>query len=291
MLGSSLSELRRHYGFYLAIFVIALIFNVLIWWIASIFGLGEGLGNVIMMMTYYGRGLTDVPREEMLYMMTDVLQEMNLSYFVISQLFVFLLSTLVTILMNRSLLQKVNYPETQIADSAYFNTPLGDCLILPLKLFFAQIVVGILYAVILFAASLLVGTASQSFGSFTWVVAVIVSLLFMAMAVFVLPIQYFIAYDVERRYNVWATITKSMAIGRGHFLRIVKTLLVQMALMVFYFGFFSVTAIYGFESSRDVLTMIWVMFLIAMAGFIFFLLPLMNIYLIKTMNQVISLEY
>lgn len=291
MLKSSFRELKNHYGFYLAVFAIAIILNLLIWWLGSMLGLNRSFQNAMMMVASYGQRVQDLSPEEMLYFLSGSLREMNVPYIVLTQIIFTLLTTLVTIMMNRTMLQKVNYPETRIADAAYFNTRPGDCLILPVKLFFARFVVGIIYAVLLLAVGILMGMAAERLQAMVWVIIVIVILLLLALGVFVLPIQYLVAYDVERRYNFWSTITKSLAIGRDHFLRILKTLIVQFFLNLLYIAAFIFIFYMIAGTGNDPLSFFWILILLAVAGYVLWMLPLMNIYLIETMNRVISQEY
>ena len=119
---------------------------------------------------------------------------------------------------------------------------------------------------------------------FALIITLIVSTLFIS-------INYLVAYDVERKYGLWATFTKSIQIGRKYFGRLLGMILLT-ALLSFVFGAlpFILIAFYYGNLVNPILIIGLTVLLVFLLGY-FVIYPWIMIYISLVMNEIFAVEY
>lgn len=200
---------------------------------------------------------------------------------------------MLSMLTQRSIFQKLNFPEMRLGEAAYFNTGLADWLRLPIKLFLLTLFSGLIQAG---AFMLLLGPVFLVSGNqmtpmklgFVTVFALIITLI---VSTLFISINYLVAYDVERKYGLWATFTKSIQIGRKYFGRLLGMILLT-ALLSFVFGGlpFVLIAFYYGNLVNPILIIGLTVLLVFLLGY-FVIYPWIMIYISLVMNEIFAVEY
>lgn len=282
MLGKAFKEWKRHFGFYISLITIQVILILLITMISSWFSPMEN-----MLLNTAGSSSADY--SDVIYQLNKDSSWVPVVIGLITSLFTLMLSTLT----QRSIFQKLNFPEMRLGEAAYFNTGLADWLRLPIKLFLLTLFSGLIQAG---AFMLLLGPVVLVSGNqmtpmklgFVTVFALIITLI---VSTLFISINYLVAYDVERKYGLWATFTKSIWIGRKYFGRLLGMILLT-ALLAFVFGGlpFVLIAFYYGNIVNPILIIGLTVLLVFLLGY-FVIYPWMMIYKSLIMNEIFAVEY
>lgn len=282
MLGKAFKEWKRHFGFYISLLTIQVILILLITMISSWFSPMEN-----MLLNTAGSSSADY--SEVIYQLNKDSSWVPVVIGLITSLFTLMLSTLT----QRSIFQKLNFPEMRLGEAAYFNTGLADWLRLPIKLFLLTLFSGLIQAG---AFMLLLGPVVLVSGNqmtpmklgFVTVFALIITLI---VSTLFISINYLVAYDVERKYGLWATFTKSIRIGRKYFGRLLGMILLT-ALLAFVFGGlpFVLIAFYYGNLVNPILIIGLTVLLVFLLGY-FVIYPWIMIYISLVMNEIFAVEY
>ncbi|WP_311431584.1 hypothetical protein [Facklamia hominis] len=282
MLGKAFKEWKRHFGFYISLITIQVILILLITMISSWFSPMEN-----MLLNTAGSSSADY--SDVIYQLNKDSSWVPVVIGLITSLFTLMLSTLT----QRSIFQKLNFPEMRLGEAAYFNTGLADWLRLPIKLFLLTLFSGLIQAG---AFMLLLGPVVLVSGNqmtpmklgFVTVFALIITLI---VSTLFISINYLVAYDVERKYGLWATFTKSIRIGRKYFGRLLGMILLT-ALLAFVFGGlpFVLIAFYYGNIVNPILIIGLTVLLVFLLGY-FVIYPWMMIYKSLIMNEIFAVEY
>lgn len=282
MLGKAFKEWKRHFGFYISLLTIQVILILLITMVSSWFSPMEN-----MLLNTAGSSSADY--SEVIYQLNKDSSWVPVVIGLITSLFTLMLSTLT----QRSIFQKLNFPEMRLGEAAYFNTGLADWLRLPIKLFLLTLFSGLIQAG---AFMLLLGPVVLVSGNqmtpmklgFVTVFALIITLI---VSTLFISINYLVAYDVERKYGLWATFTKSIRIGRKYFGRLLGMILLT-ALLAFVFGGlpFVLIAFYYGNLVNPILIIGLTVLLVFLLGY-FVIYPWIMIYISLVMNEIFAVEY
>ncbi|MGX7169207.1 hypothetical protein HMPREF2758_05520 [Facklamia sp. HMSC062C11] len=282
MLGKAFKEWKAHFGFYISLITIQVILILLITMVSSWFSPMEN-----MLLNTTDTANTDY--SHIIYQLNKDSSWVPVVIGLITSLFTLMLSTLT----QRSIFQKLNFPEMRLGDAAYFNTGLTDWLRLPIKLFLLTLFSGLIQAG---AFLLLLGPVFLVSGNqmtpmklgFVTVFALIITLI---VSTLFISINYLVAYDVERKYGLWATFTKSIQIGRKYFGRLLGMILLT-ALLSFVFGAlpFILIAFYYGNLVNPILIIGLTVLLVFLLGY-FVIYPWIMIYISLVMNEIFAVEY
>lgn len=282
MLGKAFKEWKAHFGFYISLITIQVILILLITMVSSWFSPMEN-----MLLNTTDTANTDY--SHIIYQLNKDSSWVPVVIGLITSLFTLMLSTLT----QRSIFQKLNFPEMRLGDAAYFNTGLTDWLRLPIKLFLLTLFSGLIQAG---AFLLLLGPVFLVSGNqmtpmklgFVTVFALIITLI---VSTLFISINYLVAYDVERKYGLWATFTKSIQIGRKYFGRLLGMILLT-ALLSFVFGGlpFILIAFYYGNLVNPILIIGLTVLLVFLLGY-FVIYPWIMIYISLVMNEIFAVEY
>ncbi len=282
MLGKAFKEWKRHFGFYISLITIQVILILLITMISSWFSPMEN-----MLLNTAGSSSADY--SDVIYQLNKDSSWVPVVIGLITSLFTLMLSTLT----QRSIFQKLNFPEMRLGEAAYFNTGLADWLRLPIKLFLLTLFSGLIQAG---AFMLILGPVVLVSGNqitlmklgFVTVFALIITLI---VSTLFISINYLVAYDVERKYGLWATFTKSIRIGRKYFGRLLGMILLT-ALLAFVFGGlpFILIAFYYGNLVNPILIIGLAVLIVFLLGY-FVIYPWIMIYISLVMNEIFAFEY
>ena len=282
MLGKAFKEWKRHFGFYISLITIQVILILLITMISSWFSPMEN-----MLLNTAGSSSADY--SDVIYQLNKDSSWVPVVIGLITSLFTLMLSTLT----QRSIFQKLNFPEMRLGEAAYFNTGLADWLRLPIKLFLLTLFSGLIQAG---AFMLILGPVVLVSGNqitlmklgFVTVFALIITLI---VSTLFISINYLVAYDVERKYGLWATFTKSIQIGRKYFGRLLGMILLT-ALLAFVFGGlpFILIAFYYGNLVNPILIIGLAVLIVFLLGY-FVIYPWIMIYISLVMNEIFAFEY
>ncbi|MBG9980714.1 hypothetical protein HZY91_06415 [Facklamia sp. DSM 111018] len=283
MFSKASSELKENYGYYIGLFFLQIVIMLIVQTVISMF-LPTNPAFLEM--------ATMSPQEMSAF---DPVQNVNafINQYTglagVLNLVSMFISTLISVLVTRSVFQKINYSETTLKDSALFNTNPGHALILPFKVFVANLLMTLLTIVVMGVGILLAIRTGDSSGT-SLIIALGLFLVMLVIAVIVSPISYLIAYDVERRYNFWTSFTKGISIGTKHFGRIFKTIISIVLLFILFFAIVGTVITMIMHSTNSILIG-GILGLAAFLALIFWLAPFNLIYMAETMNEIISQEY
>ena len=282
MLGKAFKELKAHFGFYISLITIQVILILLITMVSGWFSPMEN-----MLLNTTGGSSTDY--SAIIYQLSTNSSWVPVVIGLITSLFTLMLS----MLTQRSIFQKLNFPEMRLGEAAYFNTGLADWLRLPIKLFLLTLLSGLIQAgaFMLFIGPVVLMSGNQMTHmklGFVIVFALIITLIVNTLFI---SINYLVAYDVERKYGLWATFTKSIRIGRKYFGRLLGMILLT-ALLSFIFGGlpFVLIAVYYRIIVNPILIIGLTVLLVFLLGY-FVIYPWMMIYKSLIMNEIFAVEY
>lgn len=289
MLSQAQIELRRHYSYYVSLWVIQALLGALISWVIQFFSpMGPlslvNTSNILMNPVIYESNpsllINDLVNQ-------GFFQQVGLTF--ILSLISGYFTTLVSLLVLRSVFQKINFPESRIQESALFNTGVSDAFVLPFKAFFAYLLLGLSYVILFILVGLLVSLLNTQAGLMS-ILFIIIFLVIVAMLVAAIPITYLLAFDVERKYSFWTTFTKGLQVGFNHFGRILGMILLTILLTMAYA--IVVALVIGFLG-----TMTESLMLVGILGLLFSLVtflwwfPWLQIFQTMIMNDILSQEY
>lgn len=289
MLSQAQIELRRHYSYYVSLWVIQALLGALISWVIQFFSpIGPlslvNTSNILMNPVVYESNpsllINDLVNQ-------GFFQQVGLTF--ILSLISGYFTTLVSLLVLRSVFQKINFPESRIQESALFNTGVSDAFVLPFKAFFAYLLLGLSYVILFILVGLLVSLLNTQAGLMS-ILFIIIFLVIVAMLVAAIPITYLLAFDVERKYSFWTTFTKGLQVGFNHFGRILGMILLTILLTMAYA--IVVALVIGFLG-----TMTESLLLVGILGLLFSLVtflwwfPWLQIFQTMIMNDILSQEY
>lgn len=289
MLSQAQIELRRHYSYYVSLWVIQALLGALISWVIQFFSpMGPlslvNTSNILMNPVIYESNpsllINDLVNQ-------GFFQQVGLTF--ILSLISGYFTTLVSLLVLRSVFQKINFPESRIQESALFNTGVSDAFVLPFKAFFAYLLLGLSYIILFILVGLLVSLLNTQAGLMS-ILFIIIFLVIVAMLVAAIPITYLLAFDVERKYSFWTTFTKGLQVGFNHFGRILGMILLTILLTMAYA--IVVALVIGFLG-----TMTESLLLVGILGLLFSLVtflwwfPWLQIFQTMIMNDILSQEY
>lgn len=289
MLSQAQNELRRHYSYYVSLWVIQALLGALISWVIQFFSpMGPlslvNTSNILMNPVIYESNpsllINDLVNQ-------GFFQQVGLTF--ILSLISGYFTTLVSLLVLRSVFQKINFPESRIQESALFNTGVSDAFVLPFKAFFAYLLLGLSYVILFILVGLLVSLLNTQAGLMS-ILFIIIFLVIVAMLVAAIPITYLLAFDVERKYSFWTTFTKGLQVGFNHFGRILGMILLTILLTMAYA--IVVALVIGFLG-----TMTESLLLVGILGLLFSLVtflwwfPWLQIFQTMIMNDILSQEY
>lgn len=289
MLSQAQIELRRHYSYYVSLWVIQALLGALISWVIQFFSpMGPlslvNTSNILMNPVIYESNpsllINDLVNQ-------GFFQQVGLTF--ILSLISGYFTTLVSLLVLRSVFQKINFPESRIQESALFNTGVSDAFVLPFKAFFAYLLLGLSYVILFILVGLLVSLLNTQAGLMS-ILFIIIFLVIVAMLVATIPITYLLAFDVERKYSFWTTFTKGLQVGFNHFGRILGMILLTILLTMAYA--IVVALVIGFLG-----TMTESLLLVGILGLLFSLVtflwwfPWLQIFQTMIMNDILSQEY
>lgn len=289
MLSQAQIELRRHYSYYVSLWVIQALLGALISWVIQFFSpMGPlslvNTSNILMNPVVYESNpsllINDLVNQ-------GFFQQVGLTF--ILSLISGYFTTLVSLLVLRSVFQKINFPESRIQESALFNTGVSDAFVLPFKAFFAYLLLGLSYVILFILVGLLVSLLNTQAGLMS-ILFIIIFLVIVAMLVAAVPITYLLAFDVERKYSFWTTFTKGLQVGFNHFGRILGMILLTILLTMAYA--IVVALVIGFLG-----TMTESLLLVGILGLLFSLVtflwwfPWLQIFQTMIMNDILSQEY
>ncbi len=289
MLSQAQIELRRHYSYYVSLWVIQALLGALISWVIQFFSpMGPlslvNTSNILMNPVIYESNpsllINDLVNQ-------GFFQQVGLTF--ILSLISGYFTTLVSLLVLRSVFQKINFPESRIQESALFNTGVSDAFVLPFKAFFAYLLLGLSYVILFILVGLLVSLLNTQAGLMS-ILFIIIFLVIVAMLVAAIPITYLLAFDVERKYSFWTTFTKGLQVGFNHFGRILGMILLTILLTMAYA--IVVALVIGFLG-----TMTESLLLVGILGLLFSLVtflwwfPWLQIFQTMIMNDILSQEY
>lgn len=289
MLSQAQIELRRHYSYYVSLWVIQALLGALISWVIQFFSpMGPlslvNTSNILMNPVIYESNpsllINDLVNQ-------GFFQQVGLTF--ILSLISGYFTTLVSLLVLRSVFQKINFPESRIQESALFNTGVSDAFVLPFKAFFAYLLLGLSYVILFILVGLLVSLLNTQAGLMS-ILFIIIFLVIVAMLVAAVPITYLLAFDVERKYSFWTTFTKGLQVGFNHFGRILGMILLTILLTMAYA--IVVALVIGFLG-----TMTESLLLVGILGLLFSLVtflwwfPWLQIFQTMIMNDILSQEY
>lgn len=289
MLSQAQIELRRHYSYYVSLWVIQALLGALISWVIQFFSpIGPlslvNTSNILMNPVVYESNpsllINDLVNQ-------GFFQQVGLTF--ILSLISGYFTTLVSLLVLRSVFQKINFPESRIQESALFNTGVSDAFVLPFKAFFAYLLLGLSYVILFILVGLLVSLLNTQAGLMS-ILFIIIFLVIVAMLVAAVPITYLLAFDVERKYSFWTTFTKGLQVGFNHFGRILGMILLTILLTMAYA--IVVALVIGFLG-----TMTESLLLVGILGLLFSLVtflwwfPWLQIFQTMIMNDILSQEY
>lgn len=289
MLSQAQIELRRHYSYYVSLWVIQALLGALISWVIQFFSpIGPlslvNTSNILMNPVIYESNpsllINDLVNQ-------GFFQQVGLTF--ILSLISGYFTTLVSLLVLRSVFQKINFPESRIQESALFNTGVSDAFVLPFKAFFAYLLLGLSYVILFILVGLLVSLLNTQAGLMS-ILFIIIFLVIVAMLVAAIPITYLLAFDVERKYSFWTTFTKGLQVGFNHFGRILGMILLTILLTMAYA--IVVALVIGFLG-----TMTESLLLVGILGLLFSLVtflwwfPWLQIFQTMIMNDILSQEY
>ena len=289
MLSQAQIELRRHYSYYVSLWVIQALLGALISWVIQFFSpMGPlslvNTSNILMNPVIYESNpsllINDLVNQ-------GFFQQVGLTF--ILSLISGYFTTLVSLLVLRSVFQKINFPESRIQESSLFNTGVSDAFVLPFKAFFAYLLLGLSYVILFILVGLLVSLLNTQAGLMS-ILFIIIFLVIVAMLVAAIPITYLLAFDVERKYSFWTTFTKGLQVGFNHFGRILGMILLTILLTMAYA--IVVALVIGFLG-----TMTESLLLVGILGLLFSLVtflwwfPWLQIFQTMIMNDILSQEY
>lgn len=283
MFSKASRELKEHYGYYIGLFILQIVIMLVVQTVISMFMPTNPA--LVEMATMSPQEMSAFDPVQYTNMLTD--QYTGLSG--VLNLVSMFISTLISVLVTRSIFQKINYSETTLTDSALFNTNPEHALILPFKVFVANLLMTLLIIVVMGVGILLIIRMMDSGGP-SLIIALGLFLVMLVIAVIVSPISYLIAYDVERRYNFWTSFTKGISVGTKHFGRIFKTIISIVLLFILFFAIVGTVITMIMHSTNSILIG-GVLGLVAFLVLIFWLAPFNLIYMAETMNEVIAKEY
>lgn len=289
MLGQAHNELKRHYSFYLSLWVIQGVLGALISWVIQLvsplspFNL-TGNTSIFMNPSFY--------ENDPLLLVNQLVnqgffQQLGITFVlgIISGYF----TTLVSLLVYRTVFQKINFPSTRIQDSALFNTSFGDAVILPLKAFFAYFLMSLSFILLFMFVGLVTPIIGSQSGLTNYLFVVLFIILFIILVAAV-PIIYLIAFDVERKYSFWTSFTKGIQIGLSHFGRIIGMVFQIVLLTVAYVivGALIIGFLGAFTENLALVSVLGGIFLLVTLLWWF---PWIQIFQSLIMNDIISQEY
>ncbi|MGF3066915.1 hypothetical protein [Facklamia sp. P12950] len=285
MLSESIQRLKRHYGYFMGTILIATVGSSVINRILNMFSpVNDQLNTFI---TSVNETMTP---DQLVQFSQDFFKAQYTGVGGLIALITMILSVFLRIMQRRSYFQKLNFPEMRIADSAFFHTSPVKIITLPIKSFFANVLGWIAGFLLLFVSGLIFFQLSQYGNTASLVFVLIFMLLALALSVFLVPISYLIAYDVEGKYNFWATFTKSLTVAKNNFGRIAKSLIV---ILLIFIVFFILIGLLGFVMMDGVgaIVTVGLLGLLTIIGLIFWVGPLVEVYMAQTLNHIFNREY
>lgn len=286
MFRESVRILKSHYGYFMGVFILTIlgsaIVNQLLNQLAPANPFFEQLAWSAGSIEFDSQAIGELSKQGMLHEFWGIRGVVNL--------IAFLVSTFLSLLAKRAVLQKINFPTMRVADSAFFHTSPLSIVTLPLKSILANFIGTFLVVTLFILAPMILFQMGQP----SFMVSVFLGLVFFAIfiviATYLLPIDYLIAYDVEGKYSFWSTFTKAVSIVNRHFGRIFKTMIVIFFLSILTIGLF--VALIGFlVIDQGLIVLAGLIGLVVVLICLFWLVPLFNVYLAKTFNQIFEVNY
>ncbi|MGX7108831.1 hypothetical protein [Facklamia miroungae] len=286
MLSDSVKKLKQNYGFFIGVLLITLVGTFIINWILGMLNPANNTTEEIV-----GMINPAMSPDQMMNLTSDMLASKYTGWGGVITLITMILTSFLSIMQRRAFFQKLNFPEMRIADSAFFHTSPLKIITLPVKSFFATLLASIAQILIIgIIAFILFSQLMEKGSGVLFGGAILLGLIYLIMEVFFVPIGYLIAYDVDGKYNFWSTFTKSLSIGKRHFGRIVKTIFVRF-IIVLVLIILPLLSIFFTSDGLGPLVAGGLTGLLALLAFIFWIGPLVEVYLINTLNKIFELEY
>ncbi|MCR8969632.1 hypothetical protein [Facklamia sp. 7083-14-GEN3] len=285
MLSESIGKLKRHYGYFMGVILITFAGTLLI---DRILGMFSPVNNQINQLI--ANANETMTPDQLAQLSQDVFKAQYTGVGGLIALITMILSAFLRIMQKRSYFQKLNFPEMRIADSAFFHTSPVKIITLPIKSFFANVLGWIAGFLLLTVSGLIIFQLSQYGNTASLVSVLIFMLLALVLSVFLVPISYLIAYDVEGKYNFWATFTKSLSVAKNNFGRMAKSLIV---ILLIFIAFFILIGLLGFViiDGLGIIVTVGLLVFLAIIVLIFWVGPLVEVYMVQTLNHIFNREY